>query len=113
MTHSLEWGAFESIYKQKMAKFNKYLAMNDRDLKSLKHNSFKEDNYDQIENFVEYEQFLQRSYFQRASSLLSKMHTLMKGSIVNSDFSKDMYGNILDNLTQESQSFDITQTVRT
>ena len=37
--------------------------MNERDLKQLKRCSFDEENYAQIENFVDYEIYLKNSYF--------------------------------------------------
>lgn len=64
VTHSLKHGAFESVFRPLFAKFKKYEIFNDRDLKmKLKVNTFGDDNYDQIENFVEYEKYLHRSYF--------------------------------------------------
>ena len=56
--HSIEWGQVEGIFKPINAKYQKYWMLNENDLKRLKHESFKEDNYDQIENLNEYEAFL-------------------------------------------------------
>ena len=46
LRHCLEWGSFDSNFKLRLQKYNKYQALNDRDLKSLKINSISEDNYD-------------------------------------------------------------------
>ena len=56
--HSIEWGQVEGIFKPINVKYQKYWMLNENDLKRLKHESFKEDNYDQIENLNEYEAFL-------------------------------------------------------
>ena len=48
----------------------KYVEFNERDLKLLKHKSFKADNWEQAENFIEYEKFISGSYFNRLSVLL-------------------------------------------
>lgn len=97
--HCLEWGTFESNFKLRYNKYTKYQALNDRDLRQLKTNAIQEDNYDQIENFVEYERFLHRSYFPRVTSLLNRLCSIMKGSITNSDFSHDNYLNLKDGLS--------------
>ena len=44
-------------------KYNKYSKLNMRDLKNVKIKALKENNFDQIENFIEYETFLNNSYF--------------------------------------------------
>jgi hypothetical protein len=44
-------------------KYVKYDESNTYDLNKLKLTSLSEENFDQIENFVEYEQYLKRSYF--------------------------------------------------
>ena len=65
LRHSLEWGQYDSIFKPINTKYQKYWMLNENDLKRLKHESFKEENYDQIENLNEYEAFLKASYFNR------------------------------------------------
>ena len=73
LRHSIEWGSTESLFKHCQMKYLKYLEFNERDLKILKHKSFQADNWDQIENFIEYEARLQNSYFERLSKLLNRM----------------------------------------
>ena len=43
-------------------------------MKQLKHKSFQADNWDQVENFIEYETFLTNSYFSRLCVLVNRMH---------------------------------------
>lgn len=63
LRHTLEWGAYENVLKPIYQKYQKYTSLNALNLRQLKQQSFNEDNYDQIENFVEYENFLNKSYF--------------------------------------------------
>jgi hypothetical protein len=44
-------------------KFNKYLKNNARDLGDCKIQALRDFNYDQLENFLEYEQYLGQSYY--------------------------------------------------
>ena len=55
MRHSYEWGSLESLFSPSYIKYQRYVENNERDLKELKHKSFQADNWDQVENFVEYE----------------------------------------------------------
>ena len=71
--HSIEWGAIDSVFKPVNGKYQIYWMKNEDDLKKLKHESFKEENYDQIENFNEYESFLKNSYFNKLVNQLNKM----------------------------------------
>ena len=57
----------------------------------MKHKSFKADNWEQVENFIEYEQFLKNSYFERLGSLLNRVADQMKASASNSDATKDCF----------------------
>ena len=44
-------------------KYNKYLQKNSKDLRHLKSESFKCQNYEKVDEFYEYEQYLEKSYF--------------------------------------------------
>lgn len=74
LRHSIEWGACESLFRPNYIKYLRYVEYNERDLRQLKHKSFQADNWDQIENFIEYEDFLGNSYFTNLSSLVSRMN---------------------------------------
>lgn len=74
MRHSLEWGAIESLFKPSYGKYQRFVEFNERDLKDLKHKSFKADNWDQVENFIEYESFLSRSYFEKLCKMINRVH---------------------------------------
>ena len=46
LRHCLEWGTYENIFKHRVIKFKKYLTKNAVELRELKHDSFKENNYE-------------------------------------------------------------------
>ena len=60
-------------------------------MKQLKHKSFQADNWDQVENFIEYEAFLTNSYFSRLCFLVNRMHDQIKSSSSNTDAAKDCF----------------------
>ena len=51
-------------------KYNKYSKLNMKDLKKVKVKALQENNFDQIENFIEYEQFLKNSYFTNVAKFI-------------------------------------------
>ncbi len=75
LRHVFEWCEINS-YKSFALKYNKYFKLNNQNLKSCKMKALTEQNFDQIENFVEYEDFLNNSYF----------YTLMKNTQYLVDF---------------------------
>jgi hypothetical protein len=62
LRHSIEFGYSEALLKPFNVKYVKYQAQNEKDLSALKQTSLTENNYDQIENFVDYERFHNLSY---------------------------------------------------
>jgi hypothetical protein len=62
LRHSIDWQE-TNIFKSFMLKYNKYSKMNSLNLKQSKMKALTELNFDQIENFVEYEDYLNNSYF--------------------------------------------------
>jgi hypothetical protein len=52
--HVFDWSEL-GIFKSFMLKYNKYSKLNARDLKSCKMKALTDLNFDQIENFIEYE----------------------------------------------------------
>lgn len=60
--HLLTWGDL-ALYKSFAAKYNKFYKLNMQNLKSCKLKALHDDNYSQIENFIEYESFIANSYF--------------------------------------------------
>lgn len=53
-------------------KYNKYLQKNSKDLRHLKSESFKSQNYEKVDEFYDYEQYLEKSYFYVLSKYLSQ-----------------------------------------
>ena len=80
----------------------KYGQFNERDLQQLKHKSFLADNWDQVENFIEYEAFLQRSYFERLSHLFNRIHDQMKASSSSPDATKECFDGSAEKVRIES-----------
>jgi hypothetical protein len=74
--HVVDWHETHQ-YESFAQKYNKYSKLNARDLKTCKLNALKDNNYDQIENFIEYEDFLQNSYF---STLMKFMQYIIEFS---------------------------------
>jgi len=62
VSHSMKWLNF-SQFNNVHNKYAKYLKFNSRDLGDIKFKACEEKNYGQLENFIEYEEFLGRSYF--------------------------------------------------
>lgn len=52
-----------SLFKGFVKKFNKYDYSNKKDLKEVKVNALKLNNYEQLEKTIEFEEFLSNSYF--------------------------------------------------
>ena len=67
--------------------------LNEDNLNKLKHESFKEDNFEQIENFNEYEKFLLGSYFNKLVNTLNKMHDQLKAGANSIENTKEFYTN--------------------
>lgn len=99
MRHSVEWGQTEGLFKPSYLKYQKYVEFNERDLKELKHKSFLADNWDQVENFVEYESFLKNSYFGRLSSLVERMTDQIKASGNNYDAARECFEGTADSIS--------------
>ena len=74
LRHSLEWGACENLFRGSYTKYQRYVEFNERDLGQLKHKSFQADNWDQVENFIEYEDFLNNSYFTKLCGLVCRFY---------------------------------------
>ena len=60
--HCVDWCEFK-IFESFNFKFQKYQKLNSKDLKNMKTKALKDNNFESIENFVEYELFLNNSYF--------------------------------------------------
>lgn len=102
LRHSLEWGQFEQLFKPSYTKYMKYAQFNERDLQQLKHKSFKADNWDQVENFIEYESFLKKSYFERLCSMFCKLGDQIKASSGNPDASKSCFEGTAEQMKSEA-----------
>lgn len=91
LRHSVCNGAFENILKPTLQKYNKYWSLNALNLRQLKQQSFNEDNYDQIENFVEYENFLNRSYFHHLQAHVNENYELLRNAASNPEFTSEHF----------------------
>ena len=111
--HSIEWGQIDSIFKPTNTKYQKYWMMNENDLKRLKHESFKEENYDQIENLNEYEAFIKSSYFNRLVKHLNRVSDYMRASANSAENCKDFFTLSSDSLLQEYHKLELKTLTRT
>lgn len=62
LRHILSQGDLQ-FYKSYYPKYSKFYKLNMQNLKSCKLKALHDDNYSQIENFIEYESFIANSYF--------------------------------------------------
>jgi len=67
----------------------KYREMGEHDLKRLKASTFEEENYDQVENFVDYQVYLRDAFFSHLIKHSNIMYELMKTGASNIDFVKE------------------------
>jgi hypothetical protein len=91
LRHTVDWGTFEGLFKSTNQKYSKFWQLNALNLRQLKQQSLNEDNYEAIENFVEYENFLNRSYFHHLQVLLNQCFDMLKSASSNPDFSMEFY----------------------
>lgn len=109
--HSIDWCAFESVLKPIDVKYSKYWQLNALNLRQLKQQSFNENNYEQIENFVEYENFLNRSFYHHLHSATVQQYELLKQASTNPEYAEDFYRGHADMLVKEQ--VDVTKMTRT
>ena len=101
LRHSLDF-ANTDLFEQKLApKYQKYLKLNLKDLKSLKHKALKENNYSQLENFVDYESFTDKSYLKKLVDLYSLLTDLTKTILSSSSPVKESVDEFLGGLGGE------------
>lgn len=82
----MRWGAYDSLFKPVYVKYKKYEMLNDRDLRmNLKVNTMDDQNYDQIENFIEYERYLNKSYFAACQKQVNQEYEWFKNANVASE----------------------------
>lgn len=65
--HAIGWNYFKSFNNVNI-KFQKYLKHNARDLADMKVLALQDRNFDQLENFLEFEDFIGHSYYTRFAS---------------------------------------------
>lgn len=99
--HTLKHGTFESIFRPTYQRFLKYDESNTYDINKLKLTSLTEENFDQIENFVEYEQYLKKSYFAHLQREVNQQFHILKNGSANGEFFQDL------------QKFDTSKLTRT
>lgn len=91
LRHSIEFGALESLLKPFTQQFLNYRQFNERDLGNLKIDAFEEGNYEQIENFIDYQRYLDCSYFSYLMKHVNLCFALIKAGSTNIDEIKDSF----------------------
>lgn len=87
-----------SLFKSFMVKYNKYSKLNMQNLKTCKAQALKDNNYDQIENFIEYEDFINNSYFNMLTKFLGYLVDFHENSGSQQDFAKSFFTNMKDQI---------------
>lgn len=69
-----------------------------KDLKNCKMKAFNDNNYDQIENFIEYESFIENSYFFQVMRFANYLIDFMESSASPAEFNKSFFSNMTEQL---------------
>ena len=78
----INWCDFSQLQKTIVPKLNKYLKNYARDLADIKVKALIDKNYAQLENFLEYEEFLGNSYFMQYCHEYREMNRTMLSTFV-------------------------------
>lgn len=108
--HAVEFGAFESVLRPIDTKYSKYWQLNALNLRQLKQQSFNENNYEQIENFVEYENFLNRSFYHHLHGTVVAMFDVMRQAATNPEFAMEYFSGHASLLTAPFPVAEMTRT---
>ena len=86
----INWCDFSQLQKTVAPKLQKYLKNNARDLADIKIKALIDKNYAQLENFLEYEEFLGNSYFMQYCLEYREICRTMLSAFVQQGDSKPM-----------------------
>lgn len=101
--HTLQHGTYDSVFRPAFMKYVKYEESNTYDLNKLKLTSLTEENFEQIENFVEYESYLKLSYFSHVQREVNQQFHILKNSTSSSaEFFSDLVFVDTNKLTRTS-----------
>jgi len=89
-------------FKSYIQKYNKYQKMNMADLKKLKENAVKGENFDQVENFIEYEQFTKNAYY---PAVIKFTHSLFDLQENGPEWLQSFFENMLSGLKEERAKY--------
>ena len=96
MRHIIDWADIQQ-FKQFQVKYNKFFKLNIQNLKTCKAKALTDNNYDQIENFIEYEDFIANSYFNQISRFISYLIDFIE-SQNGAENSKNFFANMTESL---------------
>ncbi len=96
MRHIIDWADIQQ-FKQFQVKYNKFFKLNIQNLKTCKAKALTDNNYDQIENFIEYEDFIANSYFNQISRFISYLIDFIE-SQNGAEHSKNFFANMTESL---------------
>jgi len=92
--HSVDWGDVQMLESKFLPKYQKYLKMNMKDLKQVKTKALKENNFEQIENFVDYERMLDDSYLSSLLKFLLFLAEFLKAHVYAKEHSHEFFHNM-------------------
>lgn len=95
LRHIVNWGEI-SQFKSFTVKYSKFYKLNMQNLKTCKANALKDNNYDQIENFIEYESFIVNSYFNQLMRFFSYLIDFIEQGATVPEFSKTFFTNMVE-----------------
>lgn len=99
--HVLDWCEFNQ-FKSFFQKFSKYFKLNQKDLRSLKAHVLKENNFDQMENFIDYESHVMNSYFNTLVRFANYQIELID-NLQQPDYIKGFFSNMTQSLVKDNQ----------
>ncbi|CDW74130.1 UNKNOWN [Stylonychia lemnae] len=102
LRHSIDWQE-QNIFKSFLLKYNKYSKMNSLNLKQSKMKALTDLNFDQIENFVEYEDYLNNSYFSQMVRSFNNINEFSENIKTQQEFAKGFFENISEQLANENK----------
>lgn len=98
--HAIDWADLPG-FKSFIVKYNKFFKLNMQNLKTCKGNALKDNNYDQIENFIEYEEFIANSYFYQLTKFVSYLIEFMDQT--SSEHAKNFFNNMSEQLQSNNK----------
>lgn len=103
LRHVLNWGEIAQ-YKSFSVKYAKFFKLNMQNLKSCKLKALQDNNYDQIENFIEYESFIANSYLNQIFRFYQYLVDFIEQGSIGSDYAMTFFANMTQQLAKVNKT---------